>query len=144
MRNPLDGKGGADSLVDTLIGNAYEVVAYVAYYVKEIRYVAFNMEHVFRVSKNMYEHQLKEIEITALDTVYEIDLPTGLTVDMILNSSVNVITTDSKVYGPSADTFTWLITGGKLTVTVPPGAPGTFVGGTLRWLINWQSPVVVS
>jgi hypothetical protein len=45
-RNPHDPFGGADTFVDKMIGNAYEVVKFVARYVKEIRYVALNMEHV--------------------------------------------------------------------------------------------------
>lgn len=144
MRNPLDALAGTNPLVDSLIGNAYEVVKYIAYYVKEIRYVAFNMEHVYAVSQNMYQNQFKVLGITALNATYYIDLPVGLEMSMILNSSVNVLTTDNKLYGPSADTFSWVIANGKLTVTVPAGAPSTFVNGEIRWLLNWQSPVTIT
>ena len=59
MQNPFEPKVGNNSFVDALIGNAYEVVKYVAYYVKEIRYVAFNMEHVHRVSQSIDDDHLK-------------------------------------------------------------------------------------
>lgn len=144
MQNPFNPKAGNNSVVDALIGNAYEVVKYVAYYVKEIQYVAYNMEHVYRVSQNMYQNVFKTLPITAVDTTYEIDLPEGVTAPMIIGTSVTVLTADGVIYGPSESTFTWTITGGKLTVVVPPDAPEAMVGADIRWLINWQSPVVVS
>lgn len=143
MHRPAqDPFGGTTPLVDRLIGNAFEVVKYVAQYVKEIRYVAFNMEHVYNVSRNLYEHIFLVQPIIALDSVVEIDLPVDVTPAMIINSSVNVLTAAGAIYGPSATTFTWIITGGKLVVTIPVDAPPAFVGADIRWLINWQSPIV--
>lgn len=142
-RNPQDALGGADSFVDKMIGNAYEVVKYVARYVKEIRYVAFNMEHVYRVSQNLYENVLLKQSINALGTTFEIPLPTGVTPLMVINSSVTVQTIDGTIYGPADNTFSWIIQDGKLKVTVPVDAPAGMVGADIRWLLNWQSPVQI-
>lgn len=144
MQNPLNGLAGTNPLVDSLIGNAYEVVKYVAYYVKEIRYVALNMATIYRVSQAMYENQFKVLAITALDATYEIDLPEGVTAGMVIGTSVTVLTAAGEIYGSSDTTFTWTISDGKLVVVVPAGAPGSFVGADIRWLINWQSPVQIS
>ena len=143
MRGSQDPFGGADPLVDKLIGNAYEYVKYVARYVKEIRYVALNMEHIYRVSRNMYHNVLQVATLTSLGSSYEIALPAGVTPLMIINSSVIVKTTDNKIYGASPANFSWVIADGKLTVTVPGDAPAALVGGQIRWLLNWQSPVVI-
>lgn len=143
VQNPFETKAGNNSVVDALIGNAYEVVKYVAYYVKEIRYVALNMADVHRVSQGMYENVLLIATIEALDTVVEIDLPEGVTALMLINSSVNVVTPTGDIYGDHSGSFTWFITGGKLQVTIPDDAPGAFVGSSIRWLLNWQSPIQV-
>lgn len=142
-RNSHDPFGGADTFVDKMIGNAYEVVKFVARYVKEIRYVAFNMEHIYRVSQNIYENILLTQPINALGTTFEIALPEGVTPSMVINSSVTVQTTAGTIYGPSADTFSWIIEDNKLKVTVPLGAPAGMVGANIRWLLNWQSPVQI-
>lgn len=142
-RNSHDPFGGADTFVDKMIGNAYEVVKFVARYVKEIRYVAFNMEHIYRVSQNIYENILLTQPINALGATFEIALPVGVTPSMVINSSVTVQTVAGIIYGPSADTFSWIIEDGKLKVTVPLGAPAGMVGANIRWLLNWQSPVQI-
>lgn len=143
MRNSQDPFGGVDPLVDKLIGNAFQYVKYVAQYVKEIRYVALNMEHVYRVSRNMYHNYLQVKTLTALGSSYDILLPEGVTPAMVINSTVIVKTTDNKIYGASPANFSWVISGGKLTVTVPGDAPAALVGGEIRWLLNWQSPLVI-
>lgn len=47
MRTPFNPQGDANTLIDKMIGNAYDIVKYVACYLREIRYVAENMEQVF-------------------------------------------------------------------------------------------------
>lgn len=143
MRNPQDPFGGADPLTDKLVGNAFKYVKYLSDYVKEIRYVALNMEHIYRASRNLYTNILQVAELTALDADYMIDLPEGVTPSIIINSSVIVVTTDDEVYGASEANFTWVITGGQLVVTVPADAPAALIGGEIRWLLNWQSPVQI-
>ena len=143
MQNPFSPKAGNNSAVDALIGNAYEVVKYVAYYVKEIQYVALNMVDVHRVAQGMYEHVFLTAPIVALDSTVTITLPEDLTTAMILNCSVTVLTADDEIYGVSPDNFSWVISGGAVVVTIPVGAPASFAGATARCLINWQSPVVV-
>lgn len=47
MRSTLHPYGGVNPLIDKMIGNAFDIVKYVACYLKEIRYVAENMEYVY-------------------------------------------------------------------------------------------------
>lgn len=143
MRSSQDPLGGADPLTDKLIGNAYQAVKYVSRYVKEIRYLALNMEHIYRISRSMYQNILQVTTLTALGADYAIDLPEGVTPALIINSSVIVKTTAGDIYGPSVENFSWVITGDQLVVTVPPDAPVGLVGGEIRWLLNWQSPVQI-
>lgn len=143
VQNPFEVRSGNNSVVDALIGNAYEVVKYVAYYVKEIQYVALNMADVHRVSQNLYEHVLLEDDILSLGSEIEFELPNGVTAAMLLNINCIVITSAGSVYGVGADTISWLLEDGVITVSVSGDAPDSFVGAKLRCLINWQSPVTV-
>jgi hypothetical protein len=47
MNNCMNPYGGVNPLIDKMIGNAYDIVKYVARYLKEIRYVAENMATVY-------------------------------------------------------------------------------------------------
>lgn len=140
--NPLNPRTGTNPLIDSLIGNAYEVVKYVAYYVKEIRYVAHNMEHVFRVSEKLYQNVLQVETILTLDSEITIALPEGVTTEMVIGNSVLVKATDGSIHGPG-DAFTWTLDDTELTVAISGDAPTTFVGAQIRWLLNWQSPIQV-
>lgn len=142
-QNPMNPVAGTNPFIDKLIGNAYDVIKYVAYYVKEIQYVALNMADVNRVSQHMYENVLLEADVIEVDSTIEIDMPEGVTAAMVLNSSVIVVTELGDIHGPEVDKFSWVISDGTLTVTISANAPGTFVGATLRWLLNWQSPIQV-
>ena len=144
LGNPFNPKAGNDSVVDALIGSAYEVVKYVAYYVKEIRYVAFNMEHVYAVSQNMYKNAFKVQTMTNRGQDYTFTLPEGVTAGMILNIAPTVLTSAGAIYGPSPANFSWVLGDGVIIVNIPGDAPEAFVGASLRCLINWQSPVVVT
>lgn len=48
MRTVHDPYGGVNPLIDKMIGNAYDIVKYVARYLKEIRYLAENMSTVYQ------------------------------------------------------------------------------------------------
>ena len=143
IRPSQDPYSGIDPYVDKLIGNAYEVVKYVARYVKTIRYVAFNMEHIHRVSNALFETIVIKKAILSLGTTIEINLPVGLSAGMIINTTVTAQTIDGEVYPASPSTFSWKISNGKLVVEVSPMAPVALVNAELRWLLNWQSPVQI-
>ena len=51
IRPTNDPYGGVNPLIDKMIGNAYDIVKYVARYLKEIRYVAENMEQVYQAAE---------------------------------------------------------------------------------------------
>ena len=55
IRPTNDPYGGVNPLIDKMIGNAYDIVKYVAANLKTIRYVAENMETVFQAAQNMQQ-----------------------------------------------------------------------------------------
>jgi hypothetical protein len=101
----------------------------------------------YRVSQHIYENTYNNTLLTqsinALGATFEIELPEEVTPLMVINSSVTVQTIAGTIYGPSADTFSWIIEDSKLKVTVPVDAPAGMVGADIRWLLNWQSPVQI-
>jgi hypothetical protein len=75
IQNPFKPNTGNNSIVDALIGNAYEIVKYVGYYITEIRYVAANMEAIHRVSTRLGElTNLRIKEVTSPHTIVADDL----------------------------------------------------------------------
>lgn len=142
MRTEQDSCGGLVPVTDKLIGNAFDVVKYVSCFIKEIRYVAYNMEHIFNVSQDLRSNIRLKTSINALGGVFEIPLPDGVSGGAVLASNVIVTTPDNEVYGPSENTFTWVITGGNLRVTVSSEAPVAFVGSEIRWMLTWTAPSV--
>lgn len=139
MRTEQDCKGGNASIVDRMIGNSYDVVKYVARYLKEIRYVAFNMEHIYRISQELRSNiKLKET-ITALDTTYTIPLPSKVSPQKVLASHVLVTTIDGEIYPEASNTFSWVIKNGLLHVKVSDVAPQSFLGSEIRWFLTWES-----
>jgi hypothetical protein len=143
MHRPAqDPYGGLSPYIDKLIGNSYETVKYVARYLKEIRYVAYNMSHIYNVSVKVVDNLLLSAEVTSLGSNHEIPLPVGITQAKIQGSTVSIVDTVGNIYGPGESLFSWIISNEKLIVSVSANAPPSFVGGKINWLINWQSQPV--
>ena len=113
MRNSMNPYGGVNPLIDKMIGNAYDIVKYVARYLREIRYVAENMETVYNAAHGGR---------TVVDTVgtgitpVTVPLPAGVTLANL--QDVSVIATDgTSVFFPGADTFNFGISGGNLVIS---------------------------
>lgn len=102
MRQVHDPYGGVNPLIDKMIGNAYDIVKYVARYLKEIRYVAENMEHVYNAAHN----KKVVVEEQAQGNNLYIPLPSGVSMDNLEN--VEVIALDgSQVFFPASNTFNY-------------------------------------
>lgn len=113
MRQVHDPYGGVNPLIDKMIGNAYDIVKYVARYLKEIRYVAENMEHVYDVA-----HGYKRtVSVNATGSSLAVNLPEG--VDSHNLEGVHVVASSgSQLYFASNNTFNYGVDGDELIISI--------------------------
>ena len=141
MRTVNDPYGGQVPLIDKLIGNSYRVVKAVYESLKEIRYVAANMEAIYAVANGTVRNQLLLTAI-AISPDTEIDLPADFQVADIQALSVLILTEDGNVYVSGEDTFSWVLEDGVIIVTLVGSPPTNVVGGTIKCLITHQPSVI--
>lgn len=109
-----DPYGGVNPLIDKMIGNAYDIVKYVATYLKEIRYVAENMQSVFLAANG----NTIELTVVADSDNLSIALPEDFDIDDLRGLSVIAVTSDGKVYGPDTTTFAAYIDNEAATLNI--------------------------
>ena len=114
MRNSMNPYGGVNPLIDKMIGNAYDIVKYVAKYLREIRYVAENMEYVYTAA-NGNRTILTQLADGSGDPI-TIALPDGLTVGQIESINVTALYDDDVITMPAPDTFEFNISGGNINI----------------------------
>lgn len=103
MRNEMNPYGGVNPLIDKIIGNSYDIVKYVARYLKEIRYVAENMATVYNAAHG--GRVVVEIPGTGVSPII-VPLPNG--VNTMNLQSIDVLATDgTMIYFGSPDTFNY-------------------------------------
>lgn len=122
MNNTLNPYGGVNPLIDKMIGNAYDIVKYVAKYLREIRYVAENMKYVFTAA-NGNRTVLRQTGDGIASTLW-IDLPVDF--DMATVDSVNVAafySSGTVVTFPAPDTFGFSISAGQVVIQLFSVAP---------------------
>lgn len=118
MRTPFNPYGGVNPLIDKMIGNAYDIVKYVAKYLKEIRYVAENMENVF-IAANGNRVLLQGNP--GGDTALAVDFPEALDASNILSITVLALTAGGNIYTPGADTFNFGTVGSQVVISIDAG-----------------------
>ena len=134
MRPVNDPYGGVNPLIDKMIGNAYDIVKYVARYLKEIRYVAENMEHVFiaangnRVMLSAEGNGSASLSIT---------IPVSVGFSSIQDVSVIAIS-GSNIYMPSPQTFNFSIANGKVDISIGNYVPA-LVNATYKITLTTNS-----
>lgn len=114
MRNSMNPYGGVNPLIDKMIGNAYDIVKYVAKYLREIRYVAENMEYVYTAA-NGNRTILTQLADGSGDPI-TIALPDGLTVGQIESINVTALYDDGVITMPAPDTFEFNVSGGNINI----------------------------
>jgi len=119
MLNSFNPYGGVNPLIDKVIGNAYEIVKYVARYLREIRYVAENMQYVFAAA-NGNAHRAKATANSA-----SLSIPLPATVDLALLQAVTVMANvgGGTYYFPGKDTFNFGISGGNVVISIGAVVP---------------------
>ena len=112
--------GGVNPLIDKMIGNAYDIVKYVASYLKEIRYVAENMQTVHTA---VHGTQI-ELNVTGdgVETTLVATFPDGINWDGIRNVAVMAYATTGSMYFPGPDTFNYGVAlNGDVTISINSG-----------------------
>lgn len=132
-----DYPNGHASLVDKMIGNAYEVVRYVARHLDMIRYVGTNMEMVHEVASNLKTNGLVLGSVLGLNETASVPLPEGVTQEMVLSSSVMLVDLDGSLYGADSGYFTASIQTGALRVHLKPTAPLQLENAVVRWFLTY-------
>lgn len=113
MRTPHNPYGGVNPLIDKMIGNAYDVVKYVARHLKAIRYVAENMERIYDA---VHGYRFG-VEGYASGPTLVLNLPNNLYAYDIQGLYV-VAHEGGKVYMPGPDTFNAGVDGTQLIISI--------------------------
>lgn len=128
MRQVHDPYGGVNPLIDKMIGNAYDIVKYVARYLKEIRYVAENMEHVYNAAHN----KKVVVEEQAYGNNLYIPLPSGVSMDNLEN--IEVIALDgSQVFFPASNTFNYGVNYDEVVISISSNLTSATFRCTFRY-----------
>lgn len=147
IRNPFD-KGNWDvnnptTLVDKMIGSAYDVVKYVACHMRYIEYVAKNMRDIYDVATEGRRSKLIKGTLGALGSTTTINL-TPLVQDQIQSMHLNLIGADGTLYEPNGLDLIATITAGVLTIVLDPDAPAVYanakVNVTVFYDAEWGVP----
>lgn len=102
-----DPYGGVNPLIDKMIGNAYDIVKYVARYLKEIRYLAENMELVHTVA-NMNRKYVRAASGNGTDTL-SAAIDEAIVIANVESISVIAETVGGIRVFPAADTFSYIL-----------------------------------
>lgn len=117
MRTPFQPYGGVSPIIDKMIGNAYDVVKYVARYLKEIRYVAENMETIYEVA-HLAGGQKDFIEVIANGSdIFTVSFPEGRSVSEIRELTAVAIASDGRVSGLGGD-FMIYVNNGQIQINL--------------------------
>lgn len=116
MHNSMNPYGGVNPLIDKMIGNAYDIVKYVARYLKEIRYVAENMESVYNAANGT------SIGLTVpgdgVTTALSVALPAEFPYATIESVSVIAVYNDETFTFSGSDTFSYVLSGGNVNIQI--------------------------
>lgn len=113
MHNQMNPYGGVSPLIDKMIGNAYDIVKYVAKYLKEIRYVAENMQYVYTAANG------SRIRMAATGTgaaQLVVPLPVDFPYDSIEALDVIAVYDGTQITPAGSTTFSYGIAGGNVVI----------------------------
>ena len=138
MRPINDPYGTPITIVDKLIGNAYEIVRLIAKKMPIIEYLASIMERmeiVTQQSDNILS--LKIVESTKLiseagNTIL-IPIPDGISPNDIHDSMVSFLGSNGTLYFYESGKITHVINAGFLVVTIDASLTSVVLGGLIKW-----------
>ena len=106
--------GGVNPLIDKMIGNAYDIVKYVASYLKEIRYLAENMSTIYDVAHG-YRVQLNGQPNGS--NSFSLAIPSNIDPSNI-NGITAVAWYDDQIFVPSPETFNFGVSGQEVIISI--------------------------
>ncbi len=141
-RNPFE-KGNWDvhnptTLVDRMIGGAYDVVKYVACHMKYIEYVAKNMRDIYDVASEGRRSKLIKGELGTLGSTTTINL-SPLIQDQIQTMHLSLIGSNGTIYEPNGLDLVASITGGVLTIVLDPDAPAAYANALVNVTVFYDA-----
>jgi hypothetical protein len=116
MNNCMNPYGGVNPLIDKMIGNAYDIVKYVARYLKDIRYVAENMATVY-AAVNGTRTMLTAVA-DGLSSTLTVAMPVDFDYTTLRTVNVMAIYEGSTVTFPGPDTFEYVIANDVMTINL--------------------------
>ena len=119
MNNSMNPYGGVNPLIDKMIGNAYDIVKYVAKYLREIRYVAENMEYVYTAANG----NARRLNATAAGNTLLVPIPVDLDMTLLQAVTVMAVVNDTTYYFPAPDTFAFNVVTGNVAITIYNDVP---------------------
>ena len=136
MRNAMNPYGGTGPLIDKMIGNAYDIVKYVAKYLKEIRYLAENMQYVYAAANgNRVVFSLEGNGTTSLTIPVPLK---GQDYDSMAAVSVIAVGASGAIYTPGSGTFNYGLTAAYNVVVSITG------GGSVPELLTAEYRVTIT
>lgn len=135
MNNSMNPYGGVNPLIDKMIGNAYDIVKYVAKYLREIRYVAENMQYVYSAANG------NATRLTATATTNSLSIPIPVELDMTLLQAATVMAVvgGNTYYFPAANTFNFGISGGNVVISIAADVPALLTADYVVVLTTYMS-----
>lgn len=118
MRNAMNPYGGTGPLIDKMIGNAYDIVKYVAKYLKEIRYVAENMQYVYQAANG----NRLIFGANASSDQLVLALPTGFDQEDIDSISVLATNSTNVLVPPTPTSFSYSVSGNNVVINITSGS----------------------
>lgn len=120
MYNSMNPYGGVNPLIDKMIGNAYDIVKYVAKYLKEIRYVAENMQYVYAAANgSRLRYAVAGTGAAQLLIPLGPDFPHA----SIEGLSVVAVYNNTTLSFPGSNTFTYSIVGSNIVIDITSTDP---------------------
>ena len=137
LRGSMEQLGGLTGMVDKMIGNAFPIVRTVADNIDAVNYCKDNMEAIVLVAEQL-ESEITYNLTTVAGTIgaeASIPYPSGVTNAKVRGMTVILVAGDGTVYLPG-ESYTAMVVGGALKVTLLSGAPSPMVGGLIRWRLT--------
>ncbi len=106
--------GGVNPLIDKMIGNAYDIVKYVARHLKEIRYLAENMSTIYDVAHG-YRVQLNGNPQG--NNSFSLAIPNNIAPSDITGLSA-IAMYSNQIFVPSPETFSFGVNGQNVIISI--------------------------
>ncbi len=136
MRPVTDPYGGINPIIDKMIGNAYDIVKYVAKYLREIRYVAENMGTIFAAA-NLTLKSTVIAEGTGANTLL-VPIVDAIPRANIENIAVLAVDAAGNLVFPANNTFSYVFNmAGEVFISI---ASSALLSSTYRITVTYRNP----